>query len=160
MSQPKWVSGERFERVAHFTLKAPPKSVFPLLCPVREYEWLPDWKCTMYYSKSGVAEKDAIFSTVEAPGRKAMWTAITYEPDLFIEYLIVSGADAVVRLGISLEDGGASTSVTWRLLLTGTSRLGKKALSKAWSAPKFDGFIGKMKARLAHYLETGAMLGE
>ena len=45
------------------TINAPPKIVFPLLCPVREAEWLDGWKYEMIYSKSGLAEEGCIFST-------------------------------------------------------------------------------------------------
>jgi hypothetical protein len=37
------------------TNDASPEIVFPLLCPVREAEWVPDWKYRMIYSQSGVA---------------------------------------------------------------------------------------------------------
>ena len=36
---------------------ATPERVFPLLCPVREAEWVPDWQYRLIYSESGVAEK-------------------------------------------------------------------------------------------------------
>lgn len=129
--KPKWSKGERFERVERFNVKGAPQEVFPLLCPVREYEWVTGWSCTMRFSASGVAEKYAVFTTVEARGMKTMWTTITYEPDTFIEYLIVSGRSAIVRLSISLDtaDGG-STDLTWRMLFTSTSRLGRLILRR------------------------------
>ena len=37
--------------------------VFPLLCPVRENEWLPYWSCEIIHSDSGKAEKDCVFIT-------------------------------------------------------------------------------------------------
>ena len=30
-------------------LCAAPADVFPLLCPVREYEWIEPWSCDMVY---------------------------------------------------------------------------------------------------------------
>ena len=42
------------------SVDAPPEVVFPLLCPVREYEWLEDWTCEMVFSESGVAEEDCV----------------------------------------------------------------------------------------------------
>ena len=35
---------------------APPDRVFPLLCPVREYDWIDGWECRMVYAETGVAE--------------------------------------------------------------------------------------------------------
>ena len=34
-------------------LNAPPATVFPLLCPVREAEWVPGWTVRMIHSASG-----------------------------------------------------------------------------------------------------------
>ena len=44
-------------------LAASPGEVFPLLCPVREYEWIDVWQCEMIHSASGVAEAGAVFRT-------------------------------------------------------------------------------------------------
>ena len=53
------------QQTHHFTQinHAPPHIVFPLLCPVRESEWLDDWVCSMIHSRSGIAEKGCIFQT-------------------------------------------------------------------------------------------------
>jgi hypothetical protein len=40
-------------------IKAPVEQVFPLLCPVRECDWLEGWNCTLLHSGSGLAEKGA-----------------------------------------------------------------------------------------------------
>lgn len=45
------------------TNDAPPDRVFPLLCPVREAEWVPDWKYQLIYSQSGFAEEGCVFTT-------------------------------------------------------------------------------------------------
>ena len=51
-------------------VKAKPEEIFPLLCPVREYDWIPEWDCTMVYSESGIAERGCVFQTDrESDGR-------------------------------------------------------------------------------------------
>ncbi len=48
------------KRVEHRCVQrnpAPPEQVFPLLCPVREADWVPDWRYRMIYSRTGVAEE-------------------------------------------------------------------------------------------------------
>ena len=40
---------------------AEPEKVFPLLCPVREKDWLDGWNYKMIYSKSGLIEKNCVF---------------------------------------------------------------------------------------------------
>jgi hypothetical protein len=47
------------------TIQATPDQVFPLLCPVREKEWLENWQYQMLYSESGLAETGAVFATTE-----------------------------------------------------------------------------------------------
>ncbi len=160
MKTPKWKAGERSERIGRFSLDGKPRDIFPLLCPVREYEWLPGWSCTMAYAVSGAAEKDAIFHTVEAFGKKAVWTLITFQPDGFVEYLIVSGRDAVVRLSISLvENPAGGTDVTWRMLFTTTSLPGKTVVAHAFSEERFRAMMERRQAELGHFLTTGTMIG-
>ena len=42
-------------------LVASPAEVFPLLCPVREADWLDGWDPLEVWSRSGVAEPDCVF---------------------------------------------------------------------------------------------------
>jgi hypothetical protein len=44
-------------------LVAPPDEVFPLICPVREADWLDGFEYDWVYSDSGLAEMNAIFTT-------------------------------------------------------------------------------------------------
>ncbi len=89
--KPRWKKADRIDREKVFELKAAAEEIFPLLCPVREYDWIPDWRCTMIHSDSGVAEKDAVFHTRELFGKRTVWTCITYEPPRLIEYVFVLG---------------------------------------------------------------------
>ena len=54
---------KRITRTYRQTINATPEKVFPLLCPVREAEWLDGWRYRMIYSESGLAEEGAVFST-------------------------------------------------------------------------------------------------
>lgn len=45
------------------TLEGSRNEIFPLLCPVREKEWLQGWDYQMIYSESGFAEKGCVFET-------------------------------------------------------------------------------------------------
>lgn len=157
---PAWGKSERFERIARFDLDGTPADIFPLLCPVLEYRWLPDWRCKMFYSQSGAAEKDAVFHTTERPGVILVWTVVTYEPDTFIEYLMTSGTRGVIRLSIALEQGpGRKTHVTWRMLFTSTSALAAGLFRRLFSEEGFAKMIDDRKKQLDHFLATGKMLG-
>ncbi len=60
------------ERTYTQHLVAPPSRVFPLLCPVREADWLEGWDPPLVLSNSGVAERDCVFLTDASPGH-AIW---------------------------------------------------------------------------------------
>ena len=49
-------------------LAAPPERVFPLLCPVRETEWVEGWDPLFVASASGLATKRA------TPGSRSAWS--------------------------------------------------------------------------------------
>ena len=83
-------------RYAH-RVGAPPAEVFPLLCPVRERDWIPDWNPRLVISESGVAEEGAVFFT-DVEDREATW--------LITEHDAASGRIRMVQLvpGLVLID--------------------------------------------------------
>ena len=105
-----------------------PEAVFPLLCPVREYEWLDGWKSKMVYSNSGFAEEDCIFTTPLEPG---IWNTDHYEPPKRIAFTVVS-SEQVNRICLSLErtvSGG--TRLKWQRIFTGLNEAGNAKID-AW----------------------------
>lgn len=42
------------------------EQIFPLLCPIREYDWIENWSCDLIYSDSGFAECDCVFRTINS----------------------------------------------------------------------------------------------
>ena len=150
--KPSWSAAERVTRETSFALEAGAAAIFPLLCPVREYDWIPDWRCTMIYSESGVAERDAVFHTRELLGMRTVWTCITYEPPRLIEYVFVVGKGGVVRLSIRLDElPGGRTQVTWTMRFTVAKRLSGLA-SKVTSQRGFDAMLATRKRELEEYL--------
>lgn len=133
-------------------LAAPPDRVFPLLCPVREYEWIDGWQCRLVYSKSGVAEKDCVFTT-ESNGVTMVWTCSHYEPPQRIAYVAV-GADAVVmHLEIALEPRDGRTLVHWKRTFTGLSEAGNRGVEQRDTSTE-----KRLEAQLEHFLKTGRIL--
>ena len=74
------VSPKRVSRTYTQTLLGPPEAVFPLLCPVREADWIADWDPLLVVSESGVAEEDCVFVTRSEP-ENAVWYVTDYEPE-------------------------------------------------------------------------------
>jgi len=63
------------------TINAEPKKVFPLLCPVREAEWLEGWKYNLIYSKTGFAEEGCVFSTPHKGEENTIWIITKHDKD-------------------------------------------------------------------------------
>jgi len=151
----RWVKGERFERNARFRVAAPAAKVFPLLCPVREYEWIPDWRCVMIYSESGVAEKDALFTTVEKPFGKMLWTCVEYDPPSRIDYLLTLGSKVSIRLELALSGEGGACELSWTMRFTVASRLLAALLRRRMSERAFAKMVGDRERQLAEYFSSG-----
>jgi hypothetical protein len=136
-----------------YEVSAEPETVFPLLCPVREYEWLDGWDCEMVYSQSGVAELGCVFKTRfgEVP---EMWHVNFYDPPRRIEYLVVAPDTLITRLTIELaRSGEARTQLRWRRLFTSLSPAGQ-ARADSWTSERER----ELGLRLEHFLKTGEML--
>ena len=128
---------------------APPEAVFPLLCPVREYEWLDGWTCEMIYSQSGVAEENCIFRTPLGP---STWNVDRYEPPKRIAFTVVS-SEQVCRLTITLEPAAAGgTKLTWSRIFTGLNDAGNAKID-FWSVDRDRALTSKLE----QFLKTGKM---
>lgn len=144
-------------RVCHFTVPAPPERVFPLLCPVLEYRWIPGWKCELLHSASGVAEEDCVFRTDFPEPGPMTWVVSRYEAPALIEFACFVPDALVHRLKIALNavDGGTRLDWTNRWLATGPRG---DAWLAAWSAEADAKRMDNLQRLLTHYLTTGKML--
>src|SRR5688572_20275858 len=97
-------------------LLAPPERVFPLLCPVREADWIVGWDPLLVVSDSGVAERDCVFVTAAQPA-DAVWYVTRHEPDAgFVEMIKITPQVTACRLSIQLRatTSGCEADVTYR----------------------------------------------
>jgi hypothetical protein len=139
-------------------LCAAPADVFPLLCPVREYDWIEPWACDMVYTASGVAEANAVFKTnFPAQGGEETWVVCRYEKDRAIEFIRLVPNFKVNRLDIALAPANGKTVATWTHTYTGLSAAGNRWIRDQTA----EVFLSEKKAlekMLNHYLETGTRL--
>lgn len=127
LKAPKWKNGERFDYERELLLPSTTEKVFPLLCPVNEYEWFNGWKCTMVYSESGVAENNCIFYTKTGFPlfKRQVFQVINYEPNENITFLIYINKIATIKFGATLEQLSIDTcKMTVFYKATGLSRFG------------------------------------
>ena len=133
-----------------FPLEAPPERVFPLLCPVVEHEWIPDWRCTMVHSTSGVAELGCVFLR-----EGETWITTRYEPPARIDYTIFRPGRGVGTLELTLTPRGAGTRVDLRTTTTPTHPDGQEA--EGWQEAR-RALWELRRQQMDHYLRTGTML--
>ncbi|MEF2146560.1 MAG: hypothetical protein V3573_14030 [Desulfovibrionaceae bacterium] len=135
----------------------PASEVFPLLCPVRELEWLEYWSCDLTYSASGLAEPDCTFRTNLPTQGPMTWTCSRHEPPRRIEY-VAMGPHHIMRLAVLLEDipdGGSNSA--WTRTFTALDEKGRARLKEMTKERIADhaNMLGRM---LNHYLDTGKPL--
>jgi len=124
------MSGNRIVRVFNTPLSAPPERVFPLLCPVREYDWIPAWKCEIIYSKSGHAELGCVFTTdFKDHSGPETWVVCTYEKNKQIGF-VKTGTHSITRYNVSLEQTQTGSTIQWEQEITGLDEHGDLLLDK------------------------------
>lgn len=148
-------------RVTHtFTqaLEGTPAEVMPLLCPVREAEWVPGWAPRLVLSTSGVAEPDCIFITPDAAAgadAEAIWTILSFDPAAgTVEMLKVTPGFLVIRLAIVLSargGGGCHAEVSYRY--TALSPAGESYVRER-SPAAYAEFMRGWEAALNAYLRS------
>lgn len=152
------------KRVSHEytqTNVAGPERVFPLLCPVREAEWVPGWKYRMIYSQSGMAEADCMFATPNDDGSETTWVVTEYDPAKFcIGFVWVNPGLMAAQIRIRLErTAEGKTTARIRYAYTALSAEGNKEVERyddAWFGGKMRGW----EAAINHYLKTGKCIEE
>jgi hypothetical protein len=139
-------------------VSAAPQEVFPLLCPVRELDWVPGWDCRLVYSASGLAEDGCVFQTDRpADGGLDTWVVSRYEPPLRISF-VRSNALRVMHYDIRLvaaAEGG--TTLEWEQVITALGDDGDRHVA-ALEEQDFVTMIAALERMLEHYLHTGEAL--
>ena len=140
-------------------VSASASEVFPLLCPVREYDWIDGWKSEIIYSESGVAENNCIFRSHLSERGEELWVVSRYDPDNFaIEFTTFNRIGLVMKLDISVEDHGTEgTVVRFRHTFTGLNEQGNLFVAD-YTDTKYQEMMGFLGKSLDHYCTTGRML--
>ena len=138
-------------------LVAEPSRVFPLLCPVREADWIDGWDPLVVFSQSGVAEPDCVFLTEASPSN-AIWYITRYEPSNgFVEMIKITPTVTACKLSIQLRpvQSGSEATITY----THTS-LGPEGdtFVASFSEEHYRQFMRDWEARINHYLSTVRLL--
>ncbi|MGD9675877.1 MAG: hypothetical protein AB7V19_04240, partial [Candidatus Bipolaricaulia bacterium] len=131
--------------------------IFSLLCPTREYDWIPTWDCELVFTDTGYAESSCIFTTRSDEDGLATWVCTRYEPNDEVEYVRFS-ADLVLRLRIRVCQGSDGRIInTWQSQLTALTDRGDAYIdSLAHKPPQEAPHAGALRL-IEHYVTTGEM---
>jgi len=134
-----------------------PARVFPLLCPVREAEWLEGWDPSLVLSHSGVVEPDCVFLTDAAPG-VATWYVTQHDPaGGFVEMIKIVPDVTATRLTIHVRAVGSGSEATITYAHTSLGPEGDTFVA-SFGEEHFLHFMQDWEARVNHYLTHGTML--
>jgi hypothetical protein len=150
---------DRIFRTNTIQVEAPPEKVFPLLCPMREYDWVEPWKCEMVYTDSGFVEDHCVFRTDFEDQGEAIWMVSRHEPETgIIQFVITCPATHVENLDIAVAPiDVASSRIRWNRTYTALNERGN-AFIKELTGPGYDDEIYGLEAMLNHFCRTGEML--
>jgi len=135
-----------------------PSVVFPLLCPVRERDWLEGWNYKMVHSKSGLIEPGCVFTT-KSEHTTTTWCVTIHDAlSHRVEFVRITAGEMVVRIKIALALHGSDQTqvhITYEY-----TPLNEKQTAYVNGALEQD-FRTSMafwERAINHYLETGTML--
>ncbi|NTU72240.1 MAG: hypothetical protein HGB10_10555 [Coriobacteriia bacterium] len=152
ISQPRRVTRTYTQR-----LTAAPGRVFPLLCPVREADWIEGWDPILVRSESGVAEPDCVFITA-SDGGDAVWYITRHEPTAGeVEMIKITPDVTACRLLIRLTASAEGTDAQVTYSHTSLGPAGDEFV-EGFTREHYVRFMQDWESRLNHYLATGRML--
>jgi hypothetical protein len=141
------------------TINSTPDIIFPLLCPVREAEWLDGWGYQMLYSQTGVAELGAVFSTSFEREQDTIWIitkhdALKHE----LEFARVTPNSRTSTLTITVRSKDIDSSyVDIAYTYTGITPAGNQFID-GYSEEVFWNMVTFWERSMNYFLVNGKML--
>ncbi len=140
-------------------LQARPEKVFPLLCPVREAEWVNGWHPRLVVTNSGLAEPDCVWITAAGP-QEAIWMITHHDPvanHLEIIKLIPGIVLGKIVIQLTEAPDGSTAEISYSFTSLGPD--GDRVVSE-FTQKHFDEFMLTWETELNHFITTGEMLNE
>ncbi|NMB80035.1 MAG: hypothetical protein GYA23_13185 [Methanomicrobiales archaeon] len=151
-------SGRRMELERTIRVDAPPKAVFPLLCPERERDWIDGWDYEMIYSASGFAEPGCVFRTTFLPEGPTVWAFVEHVPDRRVAIFRVSGDLVAIHWTMDLTGPAAgTTAIAIHWTVTGLSDAGNRFIDTQLN-DRFHERMTWLEQCLGYYFQTGSKL--
>ena len=140
-------------------IHAPASAIFPLLCPVRESDWLDGWTCDVLHTLSGYAEEGCVFRTTPPGDPETVWLVTRHDSHAaVVEFARVTAGLVATRLSVRVEDRGANSNVHVTYHFTPTSEAGARFVAERHSEEAFHRDMEWWERSMNHYLATGVLL--
>lgn len=150
---------KRITRAYRQTINTSPEKVFPLLCPVREAEWLDGWQYNMIFSESGLVEEGAIFSTPLKGEENTIWIVTKHDRKTHtVEFtrFTHNSRTCILRIAVnSKEENSSYVDVSYTY--TGITLAGNDFIDTFSESVFLEAVIFWEKS-MNYFLETGGRL--
>lgn len=151
---------ETLTRDYHLTFTGAAATIFPLLCPTREYEWIPGWTCELVHSVSGVVEEGCVFRTNQM-GMRVLWYVAIHDPTtwtvVFVQHI---EDDLLMRFTFQLrEEAPNRTAAHIRQTFTAVSSKGTAFLRDFPDEARTKAVM-RLETLMNYFLERGHMMPE
>ncbi|MTI67968.1 MAG: hypothetical protein FH753_15390 [Firmicutes bacterium] len=142
-------------------LKSSRNEIFPLLCPVREKEWLQGWDYDMIISDSGFAEKGCVFKT-NNPYGNYHWVITKHDfKNYEIQFVKTIMEKLIVIIDISLKEMSENNTHCYiKYTFIALNERVIDIMHKESSKEEFNKHMKKWERSLNYYLKHGKMLVE
>lgn len=153
------IRSRRERRAFTHHVPAAAEQVFPLLCPVREFEWLSGWDCTLVHAASGLAERGAVFTTQSGGEPPTVWTISRHDADArIVEFVCVTPGSRVrvLEIAVAANPTGGS-DLTWTHTFTTLGPAGEAFLD-AYPPETYRHQMDFLARSLEHFCSMGSRL--
>ena len=146
-------------------INAPVDDVFPLVCPVMEYKWIPGWKCELINCPNGHVELGTVFNEISSSpvladsiAQKTTWTAVFYEPENHRVHFRLDNqiSSSLYKLEfVASAAGGTDMRLEMAYTPLGAYEEGEMKIHRE---EKIKLMLSVLSAMLVHYCEQGEMI--
>lgn len=128
------------------------KEVFKAFCPEAEKKWVSGWESTMLYSKSGIAEKNCVFTTTPPNMPETVWVCSVYDFGREVEYIKTTPGQLVSVINITTRQVGEDTECTVKYVHTALTAAGTQYILSQLSEEQFIAQISTWETGIPIYL--------
>ncbi|UCF94951.1 MAG: hypothetical protein JSW39_12630 [Desulfobacterales bacterium] len=150
---------QRIVRAYRQAINATPAKVFPLLCPVREGDWLDGWQYKMIYSESGLVEEGAVFSTPSENEEDTVWIVTKHDAkkhEVAFARFTPNSRTCVLKIAVKpIDENGSYVDVSYTY--TGITPAGNDSIANL-TEEAFLEAVTFWEKSMNYFLETGERL--